>query len=1126
MNSRLRRAIPTKLIAISIIALITLLYTGSSVIYAKRGPKGVTNQPHQFNKFVCGTRADHSLHSKALLLHAENVKRLSNLQLAPSVSANFDDGDVAVLVDDGTLLRPPAANPFDLDGLTLLFTPNASGGYNVDEVTFAFDMNFGDDVQAGDDTNHEFNLTGGFSFPFFGTTWTNIWVRSNGNITFGAIGEPDFYDINDFNLHLPMIAAFFADLDPSADGSVHAKEELTKFTVTWNAVPEFDLNNSNTLQLVLNDDGSFQITYNSIGMVTPSNGFLFVGFNSGRASPSIQEVDFSDEQINGGNNDKLFEFFKPADQLPTLETLAIFKKFYETHDDIYDQIIIMTNFDHSNGISPGAAAFHLSISNSVQGIHVGTFDFAADFGSAGRLKSYLWMDQLNAWPDDPSQRNFGFGVNSFLTILGQEAGHRWLSFLRFDTDTGVSDLLLGRGRAHWSTFLGFELTSTMEGGNNWVEISPNTFENKSIIDYYSNLDQYAIGLRAPEEVPPFFYISSTSNDMLSARSAGTVSPGAQASGTRVEVTIEEVIVAEGPRIPARDSAQKDFHQAFILLVQQETEPSSEEIDKLQLYADEWRDYWNVATDGRSTLSTNLSTELDVAAVEGIVKDVSTNQPIENILAVNLETGVNQTVAAGGYYTWRTLAESVGEPDRSFEQIILAYPYFPDTSEVSISFNTAITQDISLTKLATGSLAGTITNSNSGASVEARVVLHAFSDIIGRFDVEVMTNGSGIYSFADLYVTHPGIIKYEGITVFPDFPGILTEFGELTVEEGAVTTVDIEVDVTDILLVNDDPNGDYSKYFTDVLETLEVTYYPWFTAERGAAPALAAATQTGYPIIIWYTGDEAVNSLSEDEESSLMAFLDAGGRLFLTGQNIVENLSTSSTLLTNYLQVSHGGNSSQALAAAVDDNPVTDGENIFGIAGIGGANNQTSRDILVPTGIAAEALIYGTSGTDVAAVTVDDGNSKIFLAGFGFEALVSGNSNLTPPAQLMFRALTWFDIPDLPSVDVEDEVISSLPKEFSLGQNYPNPFNPETAINYVIPQNASVRLTIYNILGQKIATLVDEQKSSGAYTVNWSGKTNGGNQVASGLYFYRLEARHMTNGNQRIFVDAKKMLLLR
>ncbi|MCH8273012.1 MAG: hypothetical protein IIB41_07130, partial [Candidatus Marinimicrobia bacterium] len=814
------------------------------------------------------------------------MKRTSNLQLSPSVSADFDEDDVAVMVDDGTLLLPPAtSNPVDLDGLTLSFTPNSSGGYDVNRVDFTFDQTFGDDVQAGDDTNHEIDFTGGFSFPFFGSTWTSVWVRSNGNVTFGDIGEPDFFDPEDFNLELPMIAAFFVDLDPSAGGSVHAKEELTKFTVTWNEVPEFDVSNSNTLQLVLNDDGSFQISYDGLGISIPVNSNLIVGFNSGRGDPAVQEVDFSAAPIDGGNNDKLFESFRPVSLLVTLDAIAVFKKFYETHDDIYDQILIITDFNHSNGISSRAAAFNLPISNSIQGIHVDTFDNTTFFGSAGRLKSYLWMDQLSAWPNDPFERNFGFGVNSYLTILGQEAGHTWLSFLRFDPDTGVSDLLLGRGLAHWSTYLGFELSSTMDGGNNWVEIAPDTYENRSFVDYYSNLDQYTMGFRAPEEVPPFFYISSTTNNTRGARASGTVSPGTLASGRRVEVTIEEVIVAEGARIPARDSAQKDYQHAFILLVKQGTLPSDFNLNKAKRFVAEWRDYWNVATDGRSTMSTNLSTELDVAAVEGIVKDASTNQPIENILAYRVDKDIKQTVAAGGYYTWRTLAESVGEPNRSFTQIISAYPYIPDTSEVSVSFNTPITQDINLTKLATGSIAGTITNSNSGAFVEALVVLHAFSDIIGGFDVEVMTDGSGGYSFADLYVTHPGVISYEGITIFPDFPNITVKIEELAaVEEGGATTVDIEVDAADILLVNDDPKSEYSKYFTDVFETLNVTYHHWSTVEKGIAPALAAATETGFPIIVWYTGDESDNLLSADEENSLIAFLDAGGRLFFTGQN--------------------------------------------------------------------------------------------------------------------------------------------------------------------------------------------------------------------------------------------------
>ncbi len=94
----------------------------------------------------------------------------------------------------------------------------------------------------------------------------------------------------------------------------------------------------------------------------------------------------------------------------------------------------------------------------------------------------------------------------------------------------------------------------------------------------------------------------------------------------------------------------------------------------------------------------------------------------------------------------------------------------------------------------------------------------------------------------------------------------------------------------------------------------------------------------------------------------------------------------------------------------------------------------------------------------------------------------------------------------------------LPKEFALHQNYPNPFNPETSIRYAIPENVEARLTIFNLLGQKVATLVDERQTAGRYLVKWSGRDDFGISVASGIYVYKIEAGD--------FVETKKMLLLR
>lgn len=96
--------------------------------------------------------------------------------------------------------------------------------------------------------------------------------------------------------------------------------------------------------------------------------------------------------------------------------------------------------------------------------------------------------------------------------------------------------------------------------------------------------------------------------------------------------------------------------------------------------------------------------------------------------------------------------------------------------------------------------------------------------------------------------------------------------------------------------------------------------------------------------------------------------------------------------------------------------------------------------------------------------------------------------------------------------------SSGPREFSLSQNFPNPFNPETIINYQIPKRAKVDISIYNILGQKVRTLVDEERMGGTYVVKWDGKDQIGRHVPSGIYIYRINAEE--------FVQAKKMIFLR
>jgi aminopeptidase N len=125
----------------------------------------------------------------------------------------------------------------------------------------------------------------------------------------------------------------------------------------------------------------------------------------------------------------------------------------------------------------------------------------------------------------------------------------------------------------------------------------------------------------------------------------------------------------------------------------------------------------------------------------------------------------------------------------------------------------------------------------------------------------------------------------------------------------------------------------------------------------------------------------------------------------------------------------------------------------------------------------------------------------------------GSISLPPQAELIVDPDQWI-LMDTPGIAVmHDHSITSTPTDFQLYQNYPNPFNPKTFINYELPMTNYVELSIYNILGEEVTTLVSEEQMPGIYKVQWDAQS-----MAAGVYIYKIQAGE--------YSDVKKMVLIR
>lgn len=628
--------------------------------------------------------------SRQILLHQRNRLRLASAATA----ASTDVGDIAVIADNGAIVIPAKApNPIDLTLPTnVVFTPTATG-FGVGFAPATFDPGVGSALPLSDDDSEEVAL-GSFSFPFLGQSYASIFVNTDGNVTLGAgDGASTPRDAARLVGGPPRIAPLLNDLNPETGGSVKADVRSDRVVVTWTDVPEFGTTNKNTFQVTLRSTGEITFAYASLDAQ-----FGVVGVAEGNDEGPINEIDLTADLPATLDAGAIFEEFTPGHGTE-VDLLELTQEFYRTHPgDKFDFVVVFTDFIIDIG---GAFAFEINVSNQTRGIGLNLFDFTPFFGSGGELESFLMMNRIGLyWPDarkmvDPPIKKFRFfrppgatldgppgadqisrrarwfgtlngdfgvhgsytlGLNSAMSVMGQEAGHRWGAFVPFVHPTkGIgfdSFDLLGRQFAHWSFFFNVRVpaaqfpgdprASSLEG-NAILDLGPSasagfpkpctgpgesTFltERNELIDGYTPLDQYILGLRAANEVGPFWYVDEprsafTGNSLESARVAGA-QDDIVFCGKRVNLTAANIqaFPGVGPRIPqigdetdhdAAGNAQTDVKtMAFILLVEQGPPVSTAHasaISQVDAFRRTWQVYANgSAAGGRGRFDTSLN----------------------------------------------------------------------------------------------------------------------------------------------------------------------------------------------------------------------------------------------------------------------------------------------------------------------------------------------------------------------------------------------------------------------------------------------------------------------------------------------------------------------------------------
>jgi uncharacterized protein (TIGR03437 family) len=561
----------------------------------------------------CGTTRDTA--AERLFLHSQAVRARAGRPQprAAATTGDRDIGNIAIIEDTGGVVEK--LNQFDLDGSTLTFTPSAPAAarYKYAVSGSSYDSSAatqGTPVAAlGDDDSRQFALP--FAFPFYGSSYTAIFLNSDGNLTFvKPESVSSLRSTGRMTGGPPRIAPLFDDLDPSlVAGGVRYLADSTRAVFTWVAVPEYSAAGVSasglTFQVRLYPGGRIQFAYSG---VNPSS--AVVGIAPGNLQGGTNLVSFLD--TSGDYSGAIVEHFGNT---LDIDIVTLAQRFYQTHEDAYDYLVVYNNMQID--AMAGAVAYESTVRSFSTGHGVPVQDNGSQYGSASRLRSIMNMGRIDNYPLDtnaivPLRAS---ARDTALTVLGHEAGHLFNAFASIrDPNNPTNKLMLGYGGSHWS-FL-FDSEASLDEGEQIVDRgdggSPR-FVTGSVTQGYSPLDQYLMGFGPASVVQGIFAVQNAMTSYgIAVSPLGHPASGVTFSGNRLDIKVDDVIAVEGRRTPDSTVAQRRYRFAFILVVPAGSTPPDSQVQQVETYRQQFAAFFAKASSNNAVADATLNRSLKLS----------------------------------------------------------------------------------------------------------------------------------------------------------------------------------------------------------------------------------------------------------------------------------------------------------------------------------------------------------------------------------------------------------------------------------------------------------------------------------------------------------------------------------